>query len=231
MRNDELRTLEFGQEGLEPLRGVDVQVVGRLVEEDDVDAVEPDELTGKRKLGLFATGEFVHGHVHGVLGETQALKNAFCDAGHVAPTARGESLLQLGVALHHRFPVALVKRRVNHLRFDGSNFFFELLKLATFATQLVLNARIRLEIANLREVGEANAGCELDVPRVLLLLADGVEKGRFSGAVVTDNADAVAVVDLDVDVLQHVHGTKGAVHRFHVDEFASHVGPSIPPRG
>ena len=73
MRNDELRTLEFGQEGLEPLRGVDVQVVGRLVEEDDVDAAEADELASEGEFRLFAPGEFVHGHVHGVLVETEPL--------------------------------------------------------------------------------------------------------------------------------------------------------------
>ena len=231
MRNDELRTLEFGQEGLEPLRGVDVQVVGRLVEEDDVDAAEPDELASEGEFRLFAPGEFVHGHVHGVLVEAEPLEDAFGDAGHVAATARSEGLLEFRVALHHRLPVALVEGRVDHLRFDGGDFFLELLELSTFATQLVLDARIRFEVANLREVGKTNAGCELDVPRVLLLLADGVEQGGFSGTVVANDANAVAVVDLDIDVLQHVHGTKGAVHRFHVDEFASHVGPSIPPRG
>ena len=38
MGDDELGAFEFGQEGFEPLGRVDVQVVGRLVEEDDVNA-------------------------------------------------------------------------------------------------------------------------------------------------------------------------------------------------
>ena len=85
--DDELGAFEFGQEGFEPLGRVNVKVVGRLVEEDDVDAVETDELSCQGEFGLFTAREFVHGHVHWVLVETKAFKDAFGDASDVAPTA------------------------------------------------------------------------------------------------------------------------------------------------
>ena len=115
--------------------------------------------------------------------------------------------------------------------FYGRNFVFQFLELTALPTEFLFDGGGRFQVPNLREVGQANAGSELDVTRVLLLLADGVEERGFSRSVVADDADAVAVVDLDVDVLQHVHGTKGAVHRFYVDEFTCHGAPSIggPP--
>ena len=54
MRDDELGPFEFGQEGLEPLRGVNIKVVCGFVKEDDVDAVEADELPRKRQFCLLA---------------------------------------------------------------------------------------------------------------------------------------------------------------------------------
>ena len=229
--DDELGAFEFGQEGFEPLGRVDVQVVGRFVKEDDVDAVEADELAGEGEFGLLAARELVHGHVHRVLVEAEALKDALGDAGDVAPAARGQGLLEFRIAFHDGLPVALVEGRVHHLGFNGGDLFLEFLKLTAFAAEFFFDGRIRFEVPNLRQVSEANTGSKLNVAGVLLLLADGVEQGCFPRTVVANDADAVAVVHLDVDVTKHIHGAKGAVNRFHVDEFACHEGPSIraPP--
>ena len=87
VRDDELGPFEFGQEGLEPLRGVNVEVVCGFVKENDVDAVEADELPRKRQFCLLAAREVVDGHVHRVLVKPEPLENALGDAGDVAPTA------------------------------------------------------------------------------------------------------------------------------------------------
>ncbi len=128
--------------------------------------------------------------------------------------------------LHYWLPVTLVEGRVDHLGLNSRNFFFQFLELASLSAKLVFDGGIRFKVPNLCEVGKPNAGSKLDVAGVVLLLADGVEQRGLSSAVVADDADAIAVVHLDVDVLQHVHGTKGAVDRFDVDEFTSHEGPS-----
>ena len=135
-------------------------------------------------------------------------------------------MLEFSIAFHDGFPVALVEGRVHHLGFNGGDFFLEFLKLTAFAAEFFFDGRIRFKVTNLRQVGEANARGKLDITGVLLLLADGVEQGGFPRTVVANDADAVPVVDLDVDVAQHVHGAKGAVNRFHVDEFACHGGRS-----
>ena len=51
--NDELGAFEFGQKGLKPFGGMDVQVIGRFVKKHDIDAVEADELASQRQFGLF----------------------------------------------------------------------------------------------------------------------------------------------------------------------------------
>ena len=227
MGDDELGALELRKEGFEPLGRVDVEVVGRLVEEDDVDAVETDQLASEGEFGLFAAREFVHRHVHGVLVEAETLKDALGDTGDVAPAAGSERLLQFGIALHDGFPITFVEGGVDHLGFNGSDFVLQFLELTTFATEFFFDGRVRFKVPNLRQVGEANARGKLHVARVLLLLADGVEQRGFTRTVVADDADTVAVVDLEVDVLKHIDGTKRAVHRFHVDEFPSHGFPSL----
>ena len=224
--HDELRPLELRQEGLQPFCRVNVEVVGGFVKENDVDAVEANQLSGQREFGLLATGEFVHGHVHRVLVQSKALENALGDAGHVASTAGGEGLLELSVVFHHRLPVALVEGRVHHLGFDGGDFLLEFLKLPPFAAEFFFDGGIGFKVPDLREVGQSDTGGELHVARVLLLLADGVQEGGFPCTVVTDDADAVAIVHLEVDVLQHIDGTEGAVNGLDVDEFTCHEGPS-----
>ena len=67
MRHNELCSLEVLHEILEPFSGLNVQVVGRLVKKNHVNAVESDKLSSKSKFGLFTAGEFVDVHVHGVL--------------------------------------------------------------------------------------------------------------------------------------------------------------------
>ena len=140
-------------------------------------------------------------------------------------------MLKFGVAFHDRFPITLVEGRVNHLGFNGGDLLFQLFELTAFATEFFLDGRIRFQVPNLCQVGETNARGEFHVARVLLLLADGVQERGFSRTVVADDADTVAVVHLEVDVLKHVHGTKGAVNRFHVDEFPCHVRPPFTGRG
>ena len=202
-----------------------------LVEEDHVDAVETDELPCEGEFGLFTTREFVHGHVHGVLVEAEALENALGDAGDIAPTAGGERLLEFGVAFHDRFPITFVEGGVDHLGFDGGDFILEFLELTAFTTEFFLDGRVRFKVSNLGEVSEANARGKFHVARVLLLLADGVQERGFARTVVTDDTDTVAIVHLEVDVLKHVHCTKGTVNRLHVDEFTCHVRPPFERRG
>ena len=132
--------------------------------------------------------------------ETEAFQDALGNAGNVTSTARGEGLLQLGVAFHDGFPIALVEGRVHHLRFDGGDFFLEFLKLTTLPTEFFLDGGVGFQVPNLSQVCEADSRSELDVTGVLLLLADGVEEGGFSSPVVANDANTVSVVDLDVDI-------------------------------
>ena len=133
--------------------------------------------------------------------------------------------------LHDGFPIALVERWVDHLGFNGGDFVLEVLELTPLATEFFFDGGFRFKVSNLGEVCETNARGEFHIARVLFLLADGVQQGGLARTVMAYNANAVTVVDLDIDVLKHVHGTKGAVDRFHVDEFPCHVRPPIKGRG
>ena len=113
------------------------------------------------------------------------------------------------------------------MRFNGGDLFLEFLELTAFATEFFFDGGVGFEVSNLRQVGKANTWSELDVAGVLLLLADGVEQRGLSSPVVANDADSIAVVDFEVDVAQHIHGAKGAIHGFDVDEFSNHVPSSV----
>ena len=85
--DDKLGALEVLEKIFEPFGRVDVEVVGRLVKEDDINAAEAHQLTRQRQLGLLASREVLDRHVHGVLVQSKAFKNTFGDTGHIAAAA------------------------------------------------------------------------------------------------------------------------------------------------
>ena len=139
VRNNQLCTLERSHKVFKPFSGLYVQVFGRLVKEDDVDTVETDKLPCKSEFSLLSTGQLVHGHIHGMLVKTQPFKNSFCNSCNVASTTGRQRLLKLSIMFHHRFPIAFVKRWVNHLCFNSSDFIFQFLELAAFSAKFLFD--------------------------------------------------------------------------------------------
>ena len=140
MRYDELSAFEILQKSLKPFCCLDIQVVGWLVKEHDIDTSKTNQLPCKGKFGFLSSGEFAHLHVHWVLIQTQSSKGCFGDARNVTATACAKCLLQFGIAFHDRLPVAFVKCRVGHLCLNGGNLFFQFLELPSFATEFFLDS-------------------------------------------------------------------------------------------
>ena len=164
-------------------------------------------------------------HVHGVLVQSETGEDALGDARHVAAARLGKRLLKFGVALHDRFPVAFVEGRIDHLRLDGGDLLLEFLELPSLSGQFLFDGSVAFEVPDLGQVSDTEPGGEVNISDVLLLVGNGVEQRGFPCTVVADNADALAVVDDEVDVLEDVHWTEGAVHAFDGDELTSHGPP------
>ena len=204
-------------------------MIGRFVKEHHIDASETNKLSSQGQLGLFATREFVDFHVHCVLVQAKSSERGFCNACNVAATACSKRLLEFTVALHDAFPIAIVECRVNHLCLNRGNFFLQFLELASLSAQFFLNGRIRIDVSDLREVRDANARSIVDITDVLRLFTDRVEECCFPCSIVTDNTDAVTVLDKEVNVDQYINWTKTSVDPFDVDELACHVLPVNAP--
>ena len=84
-------------------------------------------------------------------------------------------MLKFCIMLHDRLPIAFVEGRVDHLCFNRRNFFFQFLKLASFAAQFFFNGGVRFKVSNLCQICQPNTGGKINVACILLLLANGVE--------------------------------------------------------
>ena len=173
--DDQLCTVEVPKEVFQPFRGLNVEVVGRLVKEDDVHAGQAHQLSCKGQLGLLTAGEGGHLHVHGVLVQPEARQDGFRDARHVPAPRLREGLLKFRVTLHDRFPVGFVEGGVHHLCFDGGDLLLQFLELASLSRQLFLNGPVAFEVPDLGQVSDTQPWCEIDVADVLFLVGNGVE--------------------------------------------------------
>ena len=154
--------------------------------------------------------------------QPQSFEDGLRDAQHIGPTRGSECLLRLCIAVHDRLPVPLVECRVHHPCFDLRDLLLELHELTALATEFLFDRLAILEVPDLCEIGHPQARGEIDVTNVLTLFADGVQQGGLPSTVVAHDADAVPIHDRESDVLQHIHGTEGAIHAIHGDEFTCH---------
>ncbi len=194
MRDDDHRAVAVVEHVLEPADGVDVEVVGRLVEQQDVGVGE--QRLGEQHAQLPARGDLAHRAVVQLGGDAHAEQQlAGARLGGVA-VVFADLALELGgvhvvvlggvrvgvdrVALLDRRPQLLV---AHHHHVEHAHVFIRELVLAQVGHALV---RILGDVAGAR-VEDA---------------AQDLHERRLAGAVGADQAVAVAVAELDGDVLE-----------------------------
>ena len=194
MADHDDEALAVHDEVLQPLDGLDIQVVGGLVQEDDVRLSE--EGLGQQHLHLLLGGEGAHLAVQNVIGEAKALDQAGDVALSLPAAHLGEFRLQLagpdavgvgevlllvqGVLLLHDVVEVLVAQD------DGIQ----------HGVGVVLEV-VLLQNAHAVVLGDHHlAGGGLQIP------GEDAQKGGLAGAVGADDAVAVAGDELEVHVLE-----------------------------
>ncbi len=194
MAHHDHQRLETDEVVLEPVHGVHVEVVGGLVEQQDVGLAE--ERLGQQRAHLLAAGELLHALVVQRLVDAQAGEQR-ADLGlRLVAVEIGEGRLELGGAVAVGFgEVGLgVDRlaRLEHLEQLGVALHHGVDGRALIVGELVLLQR-----------RQAQPGGDVHVAvRGLEIAAEHLEQRRLAGAVGADQAVAMAGQELDVDVLE-----------------------------
>ena len=92
--------VEVGEIALEPFQRGDVEVVGGLVEQQQVRV--PGQRARQRRAGELAAGEALEGPVESLVGESEAVERAERTGAPVPPAGVLEPRLGAGVAVEHR---------------------------------------------------------------------------------------------------------------------------------
>ena len=192
----------LSQELLQPLDTLDIEVVGRLIEEEYIRLLEQDLC--QLDTHTPSTGELPGRTVEIFTGETQTAQGSlnlslvvFTAHHHVALVLLGEFLHELGIALAlvvgavGHFLLHLVEARL-HLGIVGES-------LAGF----LLHGGIILQFHHLRKI--ADRGFIRDSHHTggwLLQATENLQHRRFAGTVFTYQGNAVAVVDYEAYIIE-----------------------------
>ena len=201
MRNDDDGALVVREEILQPCDGLDIQMVGRLVEQHDVRMTE--QRLCEQHLDLLRVGEGCHGGVHDLVRvQTQTLKQ-LCRIGLDVPTVHlGKIRLQLGGA-----DAVLVRKRVLGIQ-------CVLLLHDLIQARIALNDGVQYgEVVECKVVltqdGHTQVGVHDDLAAGRLQIAgQHTQQGGLARAVCADDAVAVALGKFQIDILEQRRAVK-----------------------
>ena len=179
------------QEVLEPLNHVDVEVVGRLVEDEQLWVV--DENLGKRHAFHLASREGAYAGIEVIDLE---LRENLLETGLVVPS----------IGTVHAFDGS--GHRIAVATFQG--FFVGLHRLAAAVVAReagIDNGEVPVEVGRLLQIAHTQVVAVSDGAAVVLVIVGyDAQQRRFSKSVFGNQAYLVALVDAEADVLeQHIH--------------------------
>ena len=215
-RDDRARVLL--EEPFEPLDRLGVEVVGRLVEEEQVRVAEQEP--GERDPALLAAGQ---GRDVGVVGRAaQGVHRDVDVALQVPGVGRGDLVLERGLLGADRLVVGV---RVGPGGHDRVVLVDQGLDLGHAVHDVALDVLGRVELGLLAEVADREAGSQARLAgEAVVEPGHDPQEARLAGAVRADDADLGARVERQRDVLED-----GPVRRVvpgelvrRVDEFVGH---------
>ena len=116
VRDEDDRVRVAGQVGLEPVARVEIEVVGRLVEQQQVGPAE--QQLRQREAHLPAARERVGRLLERRVGEAEPAEHGRDLQVDAVAVAQAEAILQIAVAVEHRVVLLLRDRRVAEARLD-----------------------------------------------------------------------------------------------------------------
>src|SRR5438093_2869913 len=202
--------VDLPEERLDRLDRVDVHVVRRLVEQEDVLLLRVREGARGEDLGLLAAGEGAEPLVEELLADAQVVEDWIVDDHALAPGgAPGD--VEGFVAGHARARVRGVPGvRSGHPRLEAGELRLDRLRLRARGGEDVPHDYLRRNVRDLREVTVPEAGLEDEVPQVRRRLArEEPEQGALPRAVRADEGDLVPRLEEEVGVLEDERGAPG----------------------
>ena len=195
-----------GKELLQPLDGLDVQVIGRLVQQEDV-GLHQQEL-GQLDTHAPPTGELAGGTVEVGPPEAQALKRALQLALVIVPAHQGEAIILTGKAVY-QFLVGsgLVVRALGHLQLKVHQAGSQLVDMGEGRLCLLAHRAGIGQAHHLGQVTDGTLARQADrAGGGMLLTGQNLEQGGLSGTVLAHEGDAVLAVDDEAHVLKQGRG-------------------------
>ena len=186
-----------GKEALEPVDRFGVEVVGRLVEQQQVGTRQQE--AAQRHASALATGQ--HGDI-GVVGRAAQRVHGDVDVAFEAPgVGRGDLVFELRLLLADLVVVGVgVGPHGHHLVVAVD----DALHLGDAVHHVALDVLGRIELWLLGQVADAEAGGEAGLARVAVVEAGhDLQQRRLAGAVRAEHADLGAGIERQRDVLQH----------------------------
>jgi len=190
---------EVADEAFQPFDAGDVEVVGGLIEQQQVGFL--DQGLGEQHAALRAAGEFTR-LAFGV--EFQACDDFIDAAGHVPTVAGFQLVLQHGEPLHGLL-VAVFKTGD-----DGVVFEQDVVQVAEALQHHVVHGGIGFHAWVLLQIRRFRTGCKAHVAFVRALFAgEDAKQGGLALAIAPDQGDALAGFDREGDVFQQCAGADG----------------------
>src|SRR5437870_4848369 len=198
------------EERLDRLDRVDVHVVRRLVEQEDVLLLRVREGARREDLGLLAAGEGAEPLVEELLADAQVIEDRVVDDDALA-AGGAPSDVEGFVAGHARTGVRSVPGVwAGHQRLEAGEVRLDPLRLRARGGEDVPHDGLRRDVRDLREVVVSEAGLQDEIPQVRRRLArQEAEQGALPRAVRADEGGLVARVEEGVRVLEDERGAPG----------------------
>ena len=202
MADEHHRRRRLREKLLEPLYRLDVEVVGRLVEQQHVGPLQQD--LGQFDTHAPATRELPRGPLEVGSLEAQADERALQFGLAALGTRHQQPLVLRGVALHElHVVVALVVGALAHLALKLFDALPEPGNARKSLLGLLAHGGVVLQSHDLGQVANGRVGRHADVARRgLLLSAQYLQQGRLARPVLAHECYAVAGIDYETGVLE-----------------------------
>ena len=189
------------QVGLEPVARVEIEMIGRFVEEQERRASE--QQLGERDAHLPAAGECLAWLREVALREPEALEHLRHPQVDAVPLFAAEELREVVVADEERFVLAIGQRRIGQRVFDAIDFGAGVEERLKRGRRFVDERAAGMVEAILREIPDGRRG-RLDDQALVGVVEPGqdAQERGLAGSVRSAQADAVAVADLPGDVFE-----------------------------
>ena len=200
MRDDDHRAGILLELLLEPVHRLGIEVVGRLVEQEQVGLFE-DRLA-ERHAALLAAAERADDAL--VVGQEQRVGGLLELAVQAPSVHRVNLVLQLGHAVHRRLHL-LVGERLGHAVGDGIVIVNQLHDLAERALERLADGQRRVEQRVLQHDPRLVAARDLRLAlKIAVQGGHDAQHGGLAGPVLAHDPDLGAGIEAEVDILEHL---------------------------